>query len=589
MSSTAKTVSLFWHHVKKYPHFVAGLTVMMPITILLQFLPTLIAAGVLERLSQGKFDSHNLWASFGSDFVTYAVLCLLGGIAAWRVVVILIWRLESYVMRDITRRVFDHLMLMSAHFHANRFGGSLVSQSNRLAGAYMRFQDTTIFNMAPMVLSFIFTAIILLPRAPLYVLALFTFSALFMLVATLASKNVRDLSASEANANNKQTGFLADAISNILAVKSFAAGQAERDRYYKATETSRHAALNVMRAATKRDLVFSSITTTMTFVSLGIAILSVAFFNANIATVFLVLNYTSGIVQLLWEFAHNSLRQYNRAIGDAKEMMEILDIEPDVKDPAHPQKLHAKSGAITFENVTFTHADAKGKLFKKLNLVIRPGEKVGLVGHSGSGKTTLTKLLLRFSDIDSGSIKVDGQDITSVTQDDLRHNIAYVPQEPLLFHRSISENIAYGEPKATKQRIVEAAKAAHADEFVKNLPKKYKTLVGERGVKLSGGQRQRIAIARAMIKDVPILVLDEATSALDSESEKLIQSALWHLMKDRTAIVIAHRLSTVQKMDRIIVLENGTIIEEGSHKELLARKGAYASLWAHQSGGFIEE
>ncbi len=224
-----------------------------------------------------------------------------------------------------------------------------------------------------------------------------------------------------------------------------------------------------------------------------------------------------------------------------------------------------------------------------LNLEIAAGEKIGLVGHSGSGKTTLTKLLLRFNDIDGGEILIDGQNIANITQEDLRKCIAYVPQEPLLFHRTIRENIAYANPEASSKDIEEAAKKAYAQEFIEKLPKGYDTLVGERGVKLSGGQRQRVAIARAILKDAPILILDEATSALDSESEKLIQAALWELMKGRTAIVIAHRLSTIQRMDRILVLNDGEVIEQGKHAELLEKNGTYAKLWAHQSGGFIEE
>jgi ATP-binding cassette subfamily B protein len=290
----------------------------------------------------------------------------------------------------------------------------------------------------------------------------------------------------------------------------------------------------------------------------------------------------------LWEF-QGILRQYNKALGDASDMVAILQIQPEIKDPVKPERPRMHSGKIDFKDVTFTHGESDDPLFHDLNLSIRPGEKIGLVGRSGSGKTTLTRLLLRFSDLDSGAIEIDGQNITRVTQDDLRHAISYVPQEPLLFHRTLEENIAYGKPEASAEEIRQAARRAHADEFITKLPLGYETLVGERGVKLSGGQRQRVAIARAMLKDAPILVLDEATSALDSESEKLIQDALWRLMEGRTAIVIAHRLSTIQHMDRIIVLEDGRILEQGSHTELLAAGGQYASLWGHQSGGFIAD
>ena len=269
-------------------------------------------------------------------------------------------------------------------------------------------------------------------------------------------------------------------------------------------------------------------------------------------------------------------------------MTEILALTPEIIDRSN-DTLSVNSGEVAFKHVTFAHDGSKEALFDDFSLTIAPGERVGLVGHSGSGKTTLTRLLLRFSDVENGTITIDNQDITSVTQKSLRQSIAYVPQEPMLFHRTLRENIAYGKPDASEEDIRYAAEQANALDFIEKLPEKFDTLVGERGVKLSGGQRQRIAIARAILKDAPILVLDEATSALDSESEKLIQDALEKLMKGRTSIVIAHRLSTIAKLDRIIVLNDGSIVEQGNHQALLNQKGTYAKLWSHQSGGFIEE
>ena len=269
-------------------------------------------------------------------------------------------------------------------------------------------------------------------------------------------------------------------------------------------------------------------------------------------------------------------------------MVEILDM-PCIVDDKSDKSLMVSNGAIDFSHIDFMHEGQKEKLFSDFCLEVEPGKSVGLVGVSGSGKTSLTKLLLRFADVTKGAIYIDGQDIRDVTQRSLREAIAYVPQESSLFHRSIYENIAYGRPGASKEEIVKAAKLANADEFIRELPDGYRTLVGERGVKLSGGQRQRVAIARAILKNAPILVLDEATSALDSESEALIQEALANLMKGRTSIVVAHRLSTIAGLDEIVVLKEGRIVEQGSHRELLESGKEYARLWSRQSGAFLDE
>jgi ATP-binding cassette subfamily B protein len=285
------------------------------------------------------------------------------------------------------------------------------------------------------------------------------------------------------------------------------------------------------------------------------------------------------------------VRQLEAVAGDAQEMTELFEQPPHIQDEPFAEKIRIRKGALDFKDVSFQYEDAaagQDSLFEGFDLHVDSGRKIGLVGPSGGGKTTITRLLLRFVDIQRGSITVDGQDIRAIKQQSLRQAIAYVPQDPVLFHRSIKENIAYGKPKASDKEIIAAAKRSFAHDFIKALPDGYDTLVGERGVKLSGGQRQRIVIARAMLADAPVLVLDEATSALDSESERVIQQALWELMKGRTAVVIAHRLSTIQRMDRIVVLDEGRIIEEGSHKSLLRKNGLYARLWRHQSGGFID-
>ncbi|MDQ3123622.1 MAG: ABC transporter ATP-binding protein/permease [bacterium] len=588
MSLQRETLKIYWQHAWRYKPYVIGIFLTLPLALVMhQILPPIIAASILDRLSTGNFVQGELWESFGVPLLAYGLLVILGGSLGWRLAVYFIWKLESFVERDLARTVFNKYMDLDSEFHANSFGGSLVSRANKLLSSYIRLADTAFFQLYTLIVFFIISSAVLWSRSPQFVIVSLFVSIIYIASSVLITKKVRQLSAVQAERQNKQTGVLADMVTNIMAVKSFAAHQSEKKRYEKSTESSRKATNDVMRASLLTETYFGGVTTSLQTLALVLATASVVLFDANIGTVFLILTYTGNIQARLWDFSMHSLRQINRGLGDAQEAVETLLREPEVLDPIQPKRLHLQKGEITFEEVSFSHDHTN--LFEHFNLRIAPGEKIGIVGLSGSGKTTLTKLLLRFKDLNSGKILVDGTDISSVAQADLRSYISYVPQEPLLFHRSLSENIAYGKGDSNESEIIKAAKNAHAHEFITKLPESYKTLVGERGVKLSGGQRQRVAIARAMLKDAPILILDEATSALDSESEVLIQDALWKLMEGRTAIVIAHRLSTIQKMDRIIVLDDGKIVEEGSHKQLIANKGVYSRLWQHQSGGFLED
>ena len=578
---------LFWKTSVPYKHrrnlaiFFAMLTLVVTI-----FVGPLIIAQLLSIIQHNQLhDAKNLWTLIA----LYSVSGLWSSVIGWRLVLYLAWTFETAMQRDLYARCFSKLTNQTLFFHSNKFGGSLVSQTNKLVGAVESFWDTIIWSILPLVVSLVGSIIVLSTLLWQYALFLLIFSIVFSIVVYYGSKPMAKLTKKEAKASNKLNGQLADVISNVLAVKSSGAEATEQKFFTKTVNSWRNSSLDVMRGFLKVSTIYSSINMVIKIGAIAFAVYAAQNNLVSVASVYLIITYTGSVAHELWNM-NGIMRNYNRIIGNANDMVEILQT-PTTLINKSSSKLEVTSGEISMDKITFTHDEGQGDtLFHDFSLDIKPGEKIGLVGASGSGKTTLTKLLLRFADIDSGKITIDGQDISEVTQASLRAKIAYVPQEPLLFHRSVRENIAYGRPDATDAEIEEAAKKAGAYDFIIGLKDGFDTMVGERGIKLSGGQRQRVAIARAILKDAPILVLDEATSALDSESEALIQKSLETLMENRTSIVIAHRLSTIAKLDRIIVLKNGKIVEDGSHDELINKKrGVYAKLWARQSGGFIEE
>ena len=586
-SDTRAILSLFWRTSKPYAWRRNLALLVAAITFCVgMFVGPLVIAQLLELIQSGDLASNNaLWMLL----LCYTLSQLWSEIIGWRLVLYFVWTFETAMQRDLYVKIFGKLANETMFFHSNKFGGSLVSQTNKLAGAAERFWDIIIWSVLPLVISLLGSIIVLSTLMWQYALFLTIVAGCFVTAVYFGSRSMARLSKIEAEASNKLSGRLADIVSNILVVKSFGANRTETSTFTEHVNDWRGSSLNLMRNFLKVSSIYSTINTALKVGAIAFAIYAAERNLVSVAMVYLIITYTGTVTRELWN-TNGIMRNYNRIIGDASEMTAILARPTSLIDTTD-ESLRVPHGDITLDQVTFTHDEGEGNtLFDDFSLHIKPGQKVGLVGSSGSGKTTLTKLLLRFADVDSGSITIDGQNIAEVTQNSLRSHIAYVPQEPLLFHRSVRENIAYGRPDASDQEIETAAKQAGAYEFIQDLADGFDTLVGERGVKLSGGQRQRIAIARAILKDAPILVLDEATSALDSESEALIQKSLETLMKGRTSIVIAHRLSTIAKLDRIIVMDNGRIVEDGSHDELAAKSGGtYAKLWQRQSGGFIEE
>jgi ATP-binding cassette subfamily B protein len=520
--------------------------------------------------------------------IGYAIVLILGDVVAMRITIALAYEVELRMQSKVSLQVFRHISAKSLSYHSNQMSGGIVSNANKLNGSIERFWDSLVFTAVPIAATIISVCLTLSFIFWQFAIALAILSAIIIVVIVKSQTNIAPISKQVAEKSSAMTAYFADAITNIAAVKAYAREEAELEHYSSLVKDWRQTSLKEMKSVLLISGSFSLMMMIMNLCAFIAAVLATEYHIAGIGTIYLVINYTLNVVSELWAVS-NTTRTFIRVIGDAGPMISILDEPIDLKDPTKPLKLAVKHGKIEFKNISFTHSDNHQALFDNFSMTIQPGEQVGLVGRSGAGKTSLTRLLLRFSDVDSGQILIDGQDISKVRQADLHRVIAYVPQEPMLFHRSLRENIAYGKPDASDEEIRQAADRANALDFIEAMPQGLDAMVGERGTKLSGGQRQRVAIARAILKDAPILILDEATSALDSESEKLVQDALVELMHGRTAIVIAHRLSTIASLDRIVVLENGQITEQGSHSQLLEHGATYAKLWSRQSGGFMKE
>ena len=495
---------------------------------------------------------------------------------------------EADVIADLRENTFNALIHKDHEFFSNQKIGAMTSRFIDFVRSEVTIQDLVIIRTLGFLLSVGGGMIILASQSFIAAAIIFVLIAGLLAQIRWSAKKRAPWRHERKELVSEIHGAVADSLTNNVIVKTFAAENREITHLNKLTDRFRKIYKKDIGFVGAEGSVRVAVMTVFQVIAIGAAATMVSQGAITLATAIFMLAYLQRIGSQLFTLG-DIINGYDQAFLDAAPMTEMLH-QPDMiidKPGAKPFVLH--KATIDFNAVTYHYSDSTENVLDDLTLHIPAGQKVGLVGHSGAGKTTITQLLLRFADVNSGSIVISGQDIRDVAQASLREHIAYVPQDPMLFHRSLRENVAYGKPNASDREIYAAAKKAHATEFIDKLPQGFDTTVGERGVKLSGGQRQRVAIARAILKDAPILVLDEATSALDSESEKLIQQSLETLMKGRTSIVIAHRLSTIAKLDRIVVLENGKIIEDGTHTELLKKSGIYAKLWSHQSGGFIEE
>ncbi|MFA6257840.1 MAG: ABC transporter ATP-binding protein [Candidatus Paceibacterota bacterium] len=494
---------------------------------------------------------------------------------------------EAGVMAGLREQAFSYMIGHSHSFFANNFAGSLTRKINKYAGAFERLTDKMAADGLPLLVRGIGTFFAIYSLVPKYAYILGIFCLIFLLTAFIYIRFKIKYDVLSALADTKTTGVLADAIGNHSSIQIFTGHLYEENRTRETIQKQRKATVFNWYLWEGLNAIQGFYSVIIGFIIFWVAIDDWRLSLVTLPFIVLLQSYLVRLIDSLWSFG-GIVRTFYNSFADAQEMALVLNTPYEISDKVEKVAKNIK-GEVVFNNVTYFYKNNNNKVLDNFSLTIMPGQKIAIVGSSGAGKTTLVRLLMRLFNTSLGEIAIDGIDISKISQENLREQIAFVPQDPVLFHRTLMENIRYGRRSATDEEVLKAATLAHCDEFIDSLPFRYETYVGERGIKLSGGERQRVAIARAIIKNAPILILDEATSSLDSHSESLIQDALAKLIDGKTTIVIAHRLSTIRQMDRIIVLEKGKIVEDGVHEELINKKdGFYKKLWDLQAGGFLD-
>ena len=489
---------------------------------------------------------------------------------------------------SIRLAMFDYVSQHSHAYFANHFAGAIANKISDMPQSATRIAQLCMTLFFPALAALLIATAIFITIQPIFAIILVGWVAVHMAICLGSARKCDRLSDIHSEARSDLSGKIVDSLTNIINVKLFARRAYEKSylAHYQEDEREKH--WQALWYIEKTRLLLGI----CCFLGVGVAMFGALVYqwqhnHITIAEVVYIFNTTWNITLIAW-ISGIELPNLYKEIGVCRQALSVIEPPHEVMDKPEAKALNVTKGEIVFDNVTFRYAK-NNNIFSDKSLTIHAGQKVGLVGFSGSGKTTFVNLILRYFDIESGQILIDGQNISNVTQDSLRQHIAMIPQDTTLFHRSLMDNIRYGREDASDEEVLAASRQAHCEEFISKLPEGYNTLVGERGIKLSGGQRQRIAIARAMLKNAPILILDEATSALDSLTERKIQESLHSLMQGRTTIVIAHRLSTLADMDRIVVFKDGEVIEDGNHAELIEEDGHYAMLWEMQAGGFLPE
>ncbi len=581
---TKQTLQFYWQEARER---------LLAFILIVACVVSAATLGIVVPLYYKRFFDILALADTSRADALVGVLLIIGALelarwALWRISTFISAPFEAAGLGNLANKCFAYLHKHSFSYFNNNFVGSLVKRVNWFTRAYEGTMDKLFWNILPVGVNISAIIIVLIFKQPVLALAIVVWTVLFLAVNWIFTSYKIKFDLERNEAESKATAVLADTITNNSNVKLFVGYDREVTNFGNANDY----VIKLRKHTWKLDNIFDAMQGLLVVVlQVGIFFLAIYLWKKGTITVgdfVLIQTYIIIIFESVWGFGR-IIRQLYTDLSDADEMTAILLTPHEINDAVDARELKIVDGKIVFDDVDFNYNETR-KIIQKMNLTIQPHEKVALVGPSGAGKSTIVKLLLRMHDVTGGKILIDGQSVTSVSQESLWSAISLVPQDPILFHRTLMENIRYGKPDATDDEVVHAAKLAHCHEFIEEFQDKYQTFVGERGVKLSGGERQRVAIARAILRNAPILILDEATSSLDSESEHLIQDALNTLMKNKTVIVIAHRLSTIMEMDRIMVVNHGAIVEEGTHDTLLQKSGGiYAQLWKRQAGGFMQD
>jgi ATP-binding cassette subfamily B protein len=572
-----------WLHWQRQPVRIAVIAGAVLLSTLADVLTPLYSGRLVDAVVNGHATEAVVWNAAIAAFSTLLALSL-GAIILRHITFMQIVDLTLNMMTEIASGAFYRIQRFSTEWHANSFAGSTVRKVTRGMWALDLLNDTLLLALFPSVIMLIGSTALMAWYWPLMGLIIGIGSLLFVAVtASLSLGYVAPMARLANRWDTKLGGSLADAVSCNMVVKGFGAESREDARLAKVLTKWRDRTARTWVRGTWNGTSQGTMLLVLRAAVIGFALILWSKGQASAGDITFVLTSFFILQGYLREVGMH-IRNLQRSVNDMEELVDIQSQPLGIEDRPGAKPIRISNGKIEFDNVTFHYGAHRLPLYDRFSVTIRAGERVGLVGHSGSGKTTFVKLIQRLHDVKSGRILIDGQDIAGITQASLRQQIAIVQQEPILFHRSLAENIAYARPGATQGEIEEAARQASAHDFISALPKGYSTLVGERGVKLSGGERQRVAIARAFLADAPVLILDEATSSLDSESEMLIQQAMERLMLGRTTLVIAHRLSTVRSLDRLLVFEHGRIAEEGNHEALIGLNGGiYRGLFELQT------